>query len=107
MQQAGAQVFVIIPGNSERAKRYRDIVGLPFPVLADIKGAVYRQYSVGRWMLGLLRQSAVVVIDSAGNIVHSRVVDNPGGMPPMDDDVLASVLQLQTSEGTGDASASD
>jgi len=105
LQQAGAEVFVVIPGKPERAKRYREIVGLPFAVLADPGGAVYREYAVGRWMLGLLRQSAVVVIDTAGNIVHRQVVDSPGGMEPMDD-VLDRVRQLQQSEGTGDASTS-
>lgn len=96
--------MVIIPGSPERAKRYREAVKLPFPVLADPGGAVYRQFSVGRWMLKLLRQSAVVIIDPGGNIVYRQVVDNPSGMPPLDD-VLARVQQLQPTEGTGDASA--
>lgn len=104
-QQAGAEVLVIIPGTPERAGRYRESVGLPFPVLADVGGAVYRQYSVGRWMLGLLRQSAVVVVDTAGDIARRQVVDSPGGMAPMDD-VLTRVRQLHESGGTGDASAS-
>lgn len=106
LHQAGAETLVIIPGDPERAKRYRQIAQLPFPVLADAGGAIYREFAVGRWMLGILRQSAVVVIDTAGNIVHSQVVDHPGGMAPMDE-VLARVQQLQQIGGTGDASAPD
>ena len=71
-------VFLLIgPGGPEDAARYHARHQLPFPVLADEEGQVYARYGVGRWLLSLVRQSAVVVVDPAGRVAYARVVDNP------------------------------
>jgi peroxiredoxin len=77
LAEQGVVVLLIGAGSRQDAARYHARHQLPFPVLADEDGQAYARYGVGRWLLSLVRQSAVVVVDSAGRIADARVVDNP------------------------------
>jgi len=77
LQALGAEVIAIGIGRPRQAGEYRRRLALPYPVLADADGAGYARFQIGHWALGILRQSAVFVIDRQGRIVYGRVVGNP------------------------------
>jgi sensor domain CHASE-containing protein len=54
---------------------------------------------VGRWALGLLRQSAVFVIDRQGLIVYAQVVNNPKAVLKLEK--VKGALQATTSGSFG------
>lgn len=75
---------------------YQRRLDLPYPVLADPDGGAYERFQVGRWALGLLRQSAVFVIDRQGRVVYGRVVNNPG--TALDLDAVRAALRLEATD---------
>lgn len=85
LRALGAEVIAIGTGRPDQASRYQRRFDLPYPVLADPAGAGYKSFNVGRWALGLLRQSAVFVIDRQGRLIYSRVVNSPGAALKLDE----------------------
>lgn len=77
LRSLGAEVLAVGSGRPDQARDYQRRLALPFSVLADPDGSSYDRFTIGRWALGLLRQSAIFVIDREGRIVYDRVVDNP------------------------------
>lgn len=85
----GARVLIVGPGTPAKAAWYRERNGLPFPVLADPDGATARYFGVGRWLLSLARQSALIIIAPDGTVAETHVVDLPTGIPTPADLVAA------------------
>lgn len=85
LQALGAEVVAIGTGRPQQARHYQRQLHLPYPVLADPDGASYERFQVGRWALGLLRQTAVFVINRQGRIVYGRAVNNPRGALELDE----------------------
>jgi peroxiredoxin len=80
-----AEVIAIGTGRPRQARNYQRRLDLPYPVLADPDGGSYSRFKVGRWALGLLRQSAIFVIDRQGRIAYAQVVNNPGAVLRLDE----------------------
>ncbi|MFZ2963338.1 MAG: peroxiredoxin-like family protein [Rhodoglobus sp.] len=47
--EAGLEVVIVGQGEPERANAYRELHGIPFPILADPSGQVYDAYGIGHW----------------------------------------------------------
>jgi len=74
--KAGFQVLVILGGTLETAIRYRDLLKVPFPILADPERAIYHLYEMTKNFIGLQR-TASIVIDENGVIRYLKRVYNP------------------------------
>lgn len=92
MQALGAGVVAVGTGTPRQAKDYQRRLDLPYPILADPTGHGYERFNIGRWALGMLRQSAVFVIDAEGRVVYGRMVNNPRGALDLDE-VKAALRQ--------------
>jgi thioredoxin-dependent peroxiredoxin len=99
LQALGAEVIAIGTGQPLQAMDYQRQLDLPYPVLADPDGGAYERFQVGRWALGLLRQSAVFVIDLQGRIVYAQVVNNPKAVLKLEK--VREALQATTSGSFG------
>jgi peroxiredoxin len=60
----------------EKAKRYVDILHLPFPVLADPERRVYHQYGLEKAMI-FIQRTASIVLDRNGVIRYIKTTTNP------------------------------
>lgn len=85
LQALGAEVIVVGTGRPQQARAYKRRLNLPNPVLADPDGNAYERFEIGRWAFGILRQSAIFVLDLQGRIVYGRVVNNPGSVLDLND----------------------
>ena len=99
LRALGAEVIAIGTGQPGQAREYQRRLDLPYPVLADPEGSSYQRFQVGRWALGILRQSAIFVIDRQGRIVYRHVVNNP--RTAMDLDGVRAALRLEVTNVSG------
>jgi len=60
----------------DEARRYGEILHLPFPVLADPERQVYQRYGLEKY-LHLVQRTASVVIDRGGMIRYLKFAVNP------------------------------
>lgn len=97
-QKAGAEVLVVTPGDTQRAKAYASALALPFPVLADADREVYRLYGLDRMVLGLMQRSEIFVIDRSGVIRFAQGHGLPTKVPDADE-VLQVVKRANTERG--------
>jgi peroxiredoxin len=70
------EIILILGDTLEKAKRYVEILHLPFPVLADPKRNVYYLYDLEK-VLFTIQRTASVVIDRQGIIRYFRTATNP------------------------------
>jgi peroxiredoxin len=75
-QAENCEVILILGAPVDKAKRYAEILHLPFAVLADPERSVYHQYGLDRAILGIQR-TASLVIDRAGIIRYLKSATNP------------------------------
>src|SRR4030043_686687 len=75
-QAANCEILLILGDSLEKAKRYTDILHLPFPVLADPERRVYHRYGLEKAMV-FIQRTASVVIDRNGVIRYLKSVTNP------------------------------
>jgi peroxiredoxin len=74
--KAGFQVLVILGESLEQAINYRDLLKVPFPILADPERMVYHRFEMTKNFIGLQR-TASIVIDENGVIRYLKRVYNP------------------------------
>jgi alkyl hydroperoxide reductase subunit AhpC len=74
--KAGFQVLVILGESLEQAINYRDLLKVPFPILADPERLVYHRFEMTKNFIGLQR-TASIVIDENGVIRYLKRVYNP------------------------------
>ena len=61
LQEAGAEVIGVSADQQETSERFRNSLGLPFPLVGDATGQILRAYRV-RWpLIGLARRVTYVV----------------------------------------------
>ena len=99
LRALGAEVIAIGTGQPRQARDYQRRLDLPYPILADPDGSSYGRFQLGRWALGLLRQSAIFVIDRQGRIVYGRVVNNP--RTALDLNAVRAALRLEVTDISG------
>src|SRR4030065_584910 len=58
-QTADCEILLILGDSLEKAKRYTDILHLPFPVLADPERRVYHRYGLEKAMVFIQRTASV------------------------------------------------
>ena len=74
--KAGAQILVILGDTLDRAGKYAESLGAPFPVLADPERAVYHRFELTKNFIGIQR-TASVIVDKSGFIRYLKRVTNP------------------------------
>jgi peroxiredoxin len=72
----GFEIVLILGDTLEKAKRYVEILHLPFPVLADPERNIYHLYGLEK-VLFTIQRTASVVIDRQGIIRYWRTATNP------------------------------
>jgi peroxiredoxin len=75
-QAVNCEIILILGEPAEKAKRYAEILHLPFPVLADPERKVYHQYGLEKAMI-FIQRTASVVIDRSGVIRYWKSATNP------------------------------
>ena len=75
-KKVNCDILLILGGTIDEARRYSDILHLPFPVLSDPNREIYHQYGLEK-MMQLIQRTASLVIDRDGIIRYSKVVYNP------------------------------
>jgi peroxiredoxin len=75
-QAADCEILLILGDSLKKAKRYVDILHLPFPVLADPERRVYHQYGLEKAMI-FIQRTASVVMDLNGVIRYLKTATNP------------------------------
>ncbi len=76
MKKAGTEVIVILGDSLEKAKRYADVLKLPFPVLSDPEREVYRMYELEKYFQ-LIQRTASIVVDRDGIVQYLKRTTNP------------------------------
>jgi peroxiredoxin len=75
-QAANCEILLILGEPVEKARRYAEILHLPFPVLADPERGVYHQYGLEKAMI-FIQRTASIVIDRGGVIRYLKSTTNP------------------------------
>ena len=75
-QAANCEILLILGDSLEKAKRYTDILHLPFPVLADPERRVYHRYGLEKAMV-FIQRTASIVVDINGAIRYIKTTTNP------------------------------
>jgi peroxiredoxin len=75
-QAADCEIVLILGDSLAKAKRYVDILHLPFPVLADPERRVYHQYGLEKAMI-FIQRTASIVLDRNGVIRYIKTTTNP------------------------------
>jgi len=69
-------VLLILGDPVDKAKRYAEVLHLPFPVLADPERSVYHSYGLDKAFL-FVQRTASVVVDRNGTIQYLKQAVNP------------------------------
>ena len=72
----GAQILVILGDTLDLARRYAELLNLPFPVLSDPERALYHRFELQKNFIGLQR-TASVIVDQEGVIRYLKRSTNP------------------------------
>ena len=67
---------MILGDTSERARKYAELLKLPFPVLADPDRATYHRYDLEKAFI-MIQRTASVVVDRHGVIQYIKRATNP------------------------------
>ena len=73
---SSCEILLILGEPLEKAKRYTEILHLPFPVLADPERKVYHQFGLEKALI-FIQRTASVVIDQHGVIRYLKSATNP------------------------------
>ncbi len=74
--KAGAQILVILGDTLDLARRYAELLNLPFPVLSDPERALYHRFELQKNFIGLQR-TASIIVDQDGVIRYLKRSTNP------------------------------
>jgi len=69
-------VLLILGEAVDKAKRYAEVLHLPFPVLADPERKIYHLYGLDK-AFHLIQRTASVVVDGTGTIQYLKQAVNP------------------------------
>ncbi len=75
-QSKNCEILLILGGTIDEARRYVELLHLPFPVLADPERQIYHLYGLDK-VLGLIQRTASLVIDRSGVVRYLRSQVNP------------------------------
>jgi len=67
---------VILGDTLEKAKKYVDVLKLPFPVLSDPERGVYHTYELEKHFY-LIQRTASIVVDRNGIVKYLKRTTNP------------------------------
>jgi peroxiredoxin len=70
------EVLLILGNSIDKAKRYAEVLHLPFPVLADPERKIYHLYGLDKAFL-FIQRTASVVVDGTGTIQYLKQAVNP------------------------------
>lgn len=98
-QAANCEILLILGEPVEKARRYSEILHLPFPVLADPERSVYHQYGLDKALL-VIQRTASVVIDRGGIIRYMKRTTNPM-IWLQESQELASFVKSLAKDGSG------
>jgi len=82
--ELGARVYGISVDSPFVTERFREALGIPFPILSDFNRTVATAYDVlHEELMGLrgVTKRAAIVVDGGGRISYRWVADNPGIEP--------------------------
>ena len=74
--KAGAQILIILGDTLDRARKYAEILKVPFPILADPMREVYHRFELQKNFIGIQR-TASVIVDPNGVIRYLKRSVNP------------------------------
>ena len=92
----GARIYGISIDSPFVNRKWRDDMGVPFPILSDFNKTAASAYGVlEQDFFGLqgVAKRSVFVVDGAGAISFSWVSDDPGVLPPFDE-IIAAVREV-------------
>lgn len=69
------EIVLILGEPIDKAKRYSEILRLPFPVLADPDHKIYHQYGLEKILL--IQRTASLIIDCDGIVRYLKAATNP------------------------------
>ena len=72
----GAEFIIILGDTLEKAKRYVDMLKLPFPVLSDPDREVYSVYELEKFFM-LIQRTASIVVDRDGRVQYLKRTTHP------------------------------
>jgi peroxiredoxin len=75
-KRENCDILLILGGTVDEARRYADILHLPFPVLSDPARQIYHLYGLEK-IMQLIQRTASLVIDRDGMIRYIKVALNP------------------------------
>ena len=74
--KAGAQILIILGDTLDRARKYAEILKVPFPILADPTREFYHRFELQKNFIGIQR-TASVIVDPNGVIRYLKRSVNP------------------------------
>ncbi|OGN95250.1 MAG: hypothetical protein A2Z71_07280 [Chloroflexi bacterium RBG_13_50_21] len=92
-QAQNYEILLILGEPVEKARRYAEILHLPFPVLADPGRKVYHQYGLEKALV-VIQRTASVIIDCNGIIRYAKIATNPMTWLQESHEVLSFVKSL-------------
>ena len=78
LQAQRTAVLVVGAGRGEDAAKLRERFNLPFPVVADAEGSIYRQFGLNK-ALNMIQQSGSFLIDMDGVVRYANRSTLPTG----------------------------
>ena len=84
-QQRNAEVIAIAPDTVENSQRYFQANDIPFPMLADAKREVFRQYDVKSAMISLGQRPGLFIIDGEGTVRFAHLGFQQWEIPTIDE----------------------
>ncbi|MCQ3935900.1 MAG: hypothetical protein DPW18_02515 [Chloroflexi bacterium] len=93
-KEAGADVIVILGEGMEKARKYADGIGLPFPILCDPDRVVYHLYELEKYFL-LFQRTASLVVDKDGIVRYLKRTTVPNVWLQESRELLGFILSLE------------
>lgn len=84
-QQRNAEVIAIAPDTVDNAQRYFQANDIPFPMLADEKREVFRQYDVKSAMISLGQRPGLFIVDAEGTVRFAHLGFQQWEIPTVDE----------------------
>lgn len=93
-REAGTEIIVILGEGLEKARKYADGIGLPFPILCDPDRAVYQLYELEKYF-SLFQRTASLVVDKEGIVRYLKRTTIPNVWLQESRELLGFILSLQ------------
>lgn len=93
-READTEIIVILGEGLEKARKYADGIGLPFPILCDPDRAVYKLYELEKYF-SLFQRTASLVVDKEGIVRYLKRTTIPNVWLQESRELLGFILSLQ------------